>query len=348
MSRSPDAPHRLQEQFARALTRHCRLRKGQKILVAVSGGADSLCLLHLLLEFRRQQGYPELHVAHLDHRVRGEAARRVASAVRRLSRRLGLGCTVEALPPWEASPSEDDLRRARHAFLERAADATGCRWIALAHHRRDQAETVLWNLARGTGRRGLGAMRHVVGRRIRPLLDLPADDLRTYLRARRQRWHEDEMNRSPLYTRNRVRTLLPLLERRVHPAAERNLARAAAVLGPEDELLESLAERRLQELTLHSGIFLALEAAPLRAEHPAMLRRVLRAAVRALSGGSTSLSWARTERLVELVLSRGGRIDLGGGYRAERLKRLLILRPQVSGASTVSITRPATRRPGLA
>ncbi len=319
--------------------------------MAVSGGADSLCLLRLLLNFQTRHGYPDLHVAHLDHGLRGQESRRVAVAMRRLSRRRGLPCTVEALPAWSTPPSEDDLRRARHAYLERVADATDSRWIALAHHRRDQAETVLWNLARGSGRRGLGAMRYVVGRRIRPLLEASPLDLRKYLRGCRQRWYEDDSNRSPVYTRNRVRALIPLLERRIHAGAERNLARAATILGAEDELLDSLAERRLKDLMLHQGAFLALDAGALRTDHPALRWRVLRGAVRVLSEGRFSLSLARTERLAKLALSAGGCIDLGGGYRAERLKRLLILRrPRPLAArslSPVPVVRPSRIRRGV-
>ncbi|MEE9229961.1 MAG: tRNA lysidine(34) synthetase TilS [Acidobacteriota bacterium] len=350
MAKPADHLAELENRFSEALTHQCHVRPGHRVVVAVSGGADSLCLLRLLLNFQGLHGYPDLHVAHLDHSVRGEESRRVAVAMRRLSRRRGVPCTLEALPAWNGSPSEDDLRQVRHAYLERVADATGSQWIALAHHRRDQAETVLWNLARGSGRRGLGAMRYVVGRRIRPLLETSPLDLRKYLRGCRQRWYEDDSNRLPIYTRNRVRALVPLLERRIHAGAERNLARAATILGAEDELLDSLAERRLKELMLHQGAFLALDAGALRTDHPALRWRVLRGAVRVLSDGSFSLTLARTERLAKLALGAGGSIDLGGGYRAERLKRLLILRrprpPAERSPGPVPAVRPSRARRG--
>ncbi len=142
-----------------------------------------------------------------------------------------------------------------------------------------------------------------------------------------------------------MRALIPLLERRIHPGAECNLARAATILGAEDELLDSLAERRLQELMLHEGAFLALDAGALRTDHPALRWRVLRAAVRTLSGGSFSLSLARTERLARLALSAGGCVDLGRGYRAERLKRLLILRQPRPLAARSLAPVPANRPP---
>jgi tRNA(Ile)-lysidine synthase len=322
---SPGA--RFAARFAEALTRRCGVRAGDGLVAAVSGGADSVCLLRLLVDFSRERGFPDVRVAHLDHAVRGASGRRAAARVEDLCRSHGLPCTLERLAPWKTPPSEDALRRARHAFLERVAEEAGARWIALAHHRRDQAETVLWHLVRGSGRRGLGAMRYVSGRRIRPLLEFRPQELRRFLRQRHLRWSEDETNRSPAYTRNRVRALIPLLERRLHPAAESNLARAAAVLGAEDDLLDELAERRLRNLTLDAGGFLAIAAAPLRSEHPAMVRRVLRIAVRQLTGGRLSLTLARTERLADLALASGGRLDLGGGLRAEREEGFLILRP---------------------
>jgi tRNA(Ile)-lysidine synthase len=345
--------NQLKQLFAESLTRCCGVRRGDKLVVAVSGGADSVALLLLLVGFRQRHGWPDLHVAHLDHSLRGAQGRRDAKAVRALCRRLRLPCTLDALPPWPAPPSEDDLRRARHAFLQRVARERGADRIALAHHRRDQAETVLWHLARGSGRRGLGGMRAVSGKRIRPLLDFGVGDLRAYLRRRRIRWREDATNRDPAYTRNRVRALIPLLERRVHQAAERNLARAAAILAAEDEYLDALAERRLRALRVKradrlaeagsgAGVgtagagrtapvrVLALRIELLASDPPALARRVLRAAVRRLTRGRLSLSLARTDRLAALAgLGVEGppstRIDLGGGVRAERCGDLLIL-----------------------
>jgi tRNA(Ile)-lysidine synthase len=357
-ARADAGPGKLDEAFAEVLTRRCGVPRGDKLVVAVSGGADSVALLLLLVDFRRRHGWPDLHVAHLDHALRGAAGRRDAAAVRTLCRRHGLPCTLETLPPWAAPPSEDELRRARHAFLERVARQCGAGRIALAHHRRDQAETVLWHLARGSGRRGLGGMRAVSGRRIRPLLDFSAADLRAYLRRRRIRWREDATNRDPAYTRNRVRALIALLEQRVHSAAERNLARAAAILAEEDEYLDALAARRLRAVRVKrevrgeregtaTGRSLMLRVDRLTSDPPALARRVLRGAVRRLTRGRLSLSLARTERLAALAgvetrtpeercgsaagaLIRGApggqaRVDLGGGVRAERRGRLLVL-----------------------
>lgn len=347
--------------FAEALARRCSVREGQKVLIAVSGGADSLALLHLLLDFRRGRGWPDLHVAHLDHSARGAAGRRDAGAVKRLCRALGVACAAEALPPWPAPPSEDALRRARHAHLQRVAREVGAHWIALGHHRRDQAETVLWHLSRGSGRRGLGGMRHVSGQRIRPLLELDPGQLRAYLRRRRVRWSEDETNRSSAWTRNRVRALIPALERAVHPAAERNLARAAGILAAEDEWLESLALRRLRDLSARAGKGLVLQAAALRGDPLPLRRRILRLAVRRVSERGLALSLARTERLEGLLAQRRGRLDLGGGIRAERAGQLLLLarvsaagldatacRSKICGrtAAPPSVPPAGVRRPG--
>jgi tRNA(Ile)-lysidine synthase len=321
----PSVIDRLSAPFAEALTRRCGVRAGHTVLAAVSGGADSLCLLHLLLEFRVREGYPALHVAHLDHSVRGASGRRAAATVGRLCRARRLTCTIEALPPWPNPPSEDALRRVRHRFLERVAGETGADWIALGHHRRDQAETVLWNLARGSGRRGLGGMRAVNGLRIRPLLEFAAEDLRAWLSARRIRWNEDETNRSPAFTRNRVRALIPLLARRVHPAAEANLARAARVMAAEDLWLDALAERRLARLARRRSGSVELDVRLLRRASPPLALRMLRAAARDLSGGRLSLSHDRTQRLARLLESVSGRFDLGGGLRAERIGGLLVL-----------------------
>ncbi len=372
---APLSDEPLRALFDAALAGRCGVGPGDGVLVAVSGGADSVALLELLLDFRARRGYPELHAAHLDHAVRGARGRRAAERVRRLCAARGVPCTIGTLPPWSRPPSEEALRRARHAFLERVAESAGAGRIALAHHLRDQAETVLWHLSRGSGRRGLGAMRPVSRRRIRPLLEIEPEDLRRFLRRRRVRWSEDETNRSTAFTRNRVRALIPLLERRVHPAARRNLARAAAILACEDDLLDELARERLRRLSravrgsaasggsqpgrgrsgapgarrgapgsargkrapAAQGVWergLTLEVAPLLTEHPALLRRILRLAAAQVAAGRVSLSQARTRRLEMLARSQRGRIDLGGGIRAERRGRRLILRSGGAGRLT--------------
>jgi tRNA(Ile)-lysidine synthetase-like protein len=195
---------------------------GDRVAVAVSGGGDSVALLHLLVETAGWHG-GILSVAHFDHGIRPDSGDH-AAWVGRLAENLGLPFHLgEArLGPV----SEDAARTARYAFFEAlAADR-----VALAHHQQDQAETVLFRLIRGTGPAGLAGIPRVRDRFVRPLLDFPPAQLRAWLVERQLAWLEDPSNADPRHTRNRVRhEVLPLLES-IRPGATAGIARTAAAI----------------------------------------------------------------------------------------------------------------------
>lgn len=194
-------------------------RRSRRYLVGVSGGADSVALLHLLVE----TGFRNLVVCHLNHRLRGRASAADAGFVQRLARKLGLLCETgsEDVPRRMLADSESmetAARNARHEFFARCAKSHRCRTVILAHHAEDQAETVLWNLFRGSN--GLKGMQEcqtirVSGsdlRMVRPLLAVRRDDLREWLIERGLKWREDSSNASPVAVRNRLRhEVIPLL-----------------------------------------------------------------------------------------------------------------------------------------
>ena len=188
-------------------------------LVAVSGGADSVALLHLL----HRAGFRNLIVCHLDHRLRGRASTGDARFVQRLATSLGLKCEsaradVRAIMHASGESLETAARRARHAFYAACARKHRCHRILLAHHADDQAETVLWNLLRGShGLKGMSETQeiNVNGRKlelIRPLLDIRRAVLVAWLRKAGLKWREDASNREPFTIRNRLRhEAIPLL-----------------------------------------------------------------------------------------------------------------------------------------
>ncbi len=228
----------------------------RRYLVGVSGGADSVALLHLLVG----HGFRNLVVCHLDHRLRGRAAAADARFVVRLAGGLGLpvelGRADVARAAADAGESvETAARRVRHEFLAGCAARHRCPRVVLGHHADDQAETVLWNLLRGShGVRGMAAVRTMVvaGRRLevcRPLLGWRREELRQFLRDRRLAWREDASNLAPDTPRNRLRhEALPLLcalaGRDVVPA----LARAAAAGADHAAILDwALARARVRD-----------------------------------------------------------------------------------------------------
>ncbi len=209
----------LEHAVGRAIAEHALWRQDETVAVAVSGGADSVALLHLLVRTQRwHRG--ELSVATVDHGLRPDAAAD-AAWVAALAADLRLTCVIGTLSV--PRDTEDDARAARYAFL----DALPTRRVALAHHQRDQAETVLFRLMRGTGPRGLAGIPRVRGRYVRPLLDIAPDRLREWLAARGLTWREDPSNADPRFTRNRIRAdVLPLLEA-IRPGATAAIARSA-------------------------------------------------------------------------------------------------------------------------
>lgn len=220
------------------------VRSGERVLCAVSGGADSMCLLAQLLSLAAQNGFTVL-CAHFDHRQRGAESRRDADFVRAWCAEHAVACFVEA---YEGDRRDEAaLRAARYAFLRRTAKEQGCRWIATAHTADDQLETMLLNLARGSGLRGLAGVAPVQGDLLRPMLDLTRADVEDYLRAHQIPHVEDSSNASDDYARNRLRhAAVPALQS-VNAQAVRHAAETASLLREDADFLDSLARQALEQ-----------------------------------------------------------------------------------------------------
>jgi tRNA(Ile)-lysidine synthase len=249
-------------------------------VVALSGGCDSLVLLHLLRRFSLPLGL-SLTAAHLDHAMRPgseEDARWVAGLcaaweIPLVSRRL-------AAPP----ASEDAARRARYAFLRETARGVGARWIATGHHADDQAETVLFRALRGTGLDGLGGIRVVTaGGVVRPLLPFWRREIEALARERGMRWRTDPTNRSLEPARNRIRhELIPLAEAGIAPGARRNLVNLAALAREAEEVLDAAVRRAEGELVREENGAFLLARGRLRVYDSALGARLLRHLLRRL------------------------------------------------------------------
>ncbi len=232
--RGAAGPGRLRHRVLASVNEHALWAPGDAVAVAVSGGLDSVALLDLLHCTRAAHG-GELQVVTVDHGTR-ESSRGDAAFVRDLAASLDLPF-VGARFELGADASEAACREARHSVF-RGLDA---RRVALAHHRDDQAETVLLQLLRGTGTRGLAGMRWRSGRLVRPLLDVRRAELEAWAEHRGLRWREDPTNTDRRFLRNRVRAeVMPLLES-LRPGAVEALARSAAVAGEDDAWLTEAA-----------------------------------------------------------------------------------------------------------
>lgn len=297
-----------------AIARECLIRPGQHVLVAVSGGADSVALLHLLSRLARR-GRFRLTVVHLNHRIRGAEADGDARFVQALARRLRLACVVGSADVRRQAARrgislEMAAREARRRFFVTIARRTGADAVATAHTADDQAETVLLRLVRGSGSQGLGGMAPVTMWRnlriIRPFLALDRREVLRYLKGQGLAWREDPSNGDTVFLRNRVRhEVLPLLEARLNPRVRPALLRTAEILREESRWLEQLTVA-LSARCMDAGGGLAIgrwRALPIAAQ-----RRVLRAwLLRPGKVAPERLDFDLIERLRRFLQGREGR-----------------------------------------
>lgn len=254
----------------------------QPVLLAISGGRDSVALLHLLLE----AGFTNLILCHLNHGLRGRESDGDAAFVRRLAKKHGLKCEVEtqavaALAIKQQLSLETAAREARHSFLLRMAGKHDTWIVFMAHHAEDQAETILANLCRGSGLGGLAGMRAVQRldsglHLVRPLLRARRAEIDTYLKARRHKFREDSSNRSTKHRRNRLRhEALPLLNDVFARDVSELITRLGVLAGRDDDCLQ----RQAFDYLSATGHLNPDNSLPFTEEllslHPAVLSRVI-------------------------------------------------------------------------
>ncbi len=254
------------------------------------GGPDSVGLLHLLCILAARGELTVAGAAHLNHGLR-DAADEDERFCREHAAELGIPVCVERADvralakDWHTS-LEDAGRRARYAFLERAAAELSASAIATGHTLDDQAETFLLQLIRGAGPRGLSGIGPNVGLVRRPLLDIRREEIREWLAAEGIPFREDESNRDLAFTRNRVRhVLVPLLERDFSPGIVEVLARESAIAREDEAYLQSAAIELARSVVLASEDIVEIDASALRSLHPAVASRVVRIALARLGSG---------------------------------------------------------------
>jgi tRNA(Ile)-lysidine synthase len=319
-------PRGLVQRLDQELHREACLPRGKRLLVAVSGGADSVALLRLLCEISQSKYWQwELVVGHVDHGMRGAASAGDARFVEKLAREMKLPVIVRRLRLGK-NASEDDMRRARFKAFAAMIKAKSCACVVMAHHADDQAETVLMRALRGCGLWGLSAMAPISDIEgmsdfasmtiCRPLLGLRRANLRGYLKSIGQPWRDDASNALPRYTRNRLREeLMPVIER-LYPGGVDALCRLADVAREAQYFISKQAVELLAASDINkksAGMIAPHEK--LRTQESALLSELLRLNVHLLGGSQEIADFERIRAGVHLIwgVAGGKQIELGRG-----------------------------------
>ena len=324
------------------LSHQALIPDGARVLVAVSGGGDSVALWCLLSELSQRRAFDVVGMAHLNHQLRGVASDADARFCQDLANRFGLPCLIEvtdiaALAQAEGISIETAGHQARHEFFDRAAQSLGATHIALGHTIDDQAETYLLRLLRGAGAAGLSAMRPVLARVVRPLLQVRRVELREYLAAQGVSFREDASNLDERVSRNRVRhDLLPHL-RRYAPRVVETLAREAEIARADDEWLDQVANESRATLVKSDEGAIEVDAEGLTSLHPALARRVVRGLLADVS--DRGCGFDQVERLRGMAAGLLPSLDLPG-CRAELRGNVIHLTARAGRGTASSACEP--------
>ena len=318
---------------------------GGRVLAAVSGGGDSVALLHLLVELAEREVVALAGVAHFNHQLRSPGSDEDERFCRDLATRFGLPFVVESADVAEMARSERISvehagHKARHAFFGRAAGRLGACRVALGHTIDDQAETYLLRLLRGAGAAGFSAIRPRTGLVVRPLLSVSRAELRVYLASRQVSFREDASNLDRCVPRNRIRhDLIPLL-RAYSPRVVEVLAREAEIARADEEWLARAANELGASLVQHTKGGVEVDATGLAALHPALGRRVARDVLLRVSG--CAVGFDHIERLRRLAEDAPTRVDFPG-CRAEQIEGVVRLTAR-AGRGAVARVEPFAYR----
>lgn len=303
---------------------------GDRVIVALSGGADSVCLLIVLNELKEELGL-ELKAVHVHHGLRGEEADRDSLYARELSGKLEVpfACVRVDAAQYareQGMSVEEAGRHLRYEIFERERLSFGGTKIAVAHHADDQAETILYNLFRGTGLKGLGGMRPVRGRIVRPLLSVGRAEILAYLKEKGISYCEDSTNASADYVRNRIRgQILPSVREQINKKAGENILHAGEMAAKADAYLEKQAEGLLKAggiwETDENGVCLACGAGTeaLLAEDDIVRTYVIRRMIRSVNDSMKDITMIHVENVSALLSGPVGKqADLPHGLAAVR------------------------------
>ncbi len=312
-------------------------QKGDRVLVGVSGGPDSVTLLHVLHSLKKEYSLNIL-VAHLDHKFRGEESKADRIFCQELAKKYGLEIVFEEIDVPKIAEEkgispEEAARFERYNFFKAAAKERGIKKITVGHTRDDQAETVLMRLIRGAGMKGLGGISPVKEMQgfliIRPLIEISRKEVEEFISGSGLKFRKDSSNEKTIFTRNKVRLeLIPFLEKEFNANIKEVLANMAENLQIENEFLAKYAKRKFNSVSKikHSEIYIDLKK--FKKQPEAVRKRILRTALEELKGDLRRLTYQHWKEIEELIDNRpvNSIVDLPAGISITKDRTNLILK----------------------
>ncbi len=326
----------LKQQVLNTIKKNELISYGDGIVVGISGGYDSVCLLHILYTISEEYSL-KLYPVHINHMLRGDEAVRDEDFVKSFCSSLNLVPVLKRIDiakkaREEKLSLEEAGRNARYEEFEGVLKKTGASKIAVAHSRNDQVETLLMRIFRGTGPEGLKGIEYKRDNIIRPLLDTDRTAIENYVEEWGLEAITDSSNLHTDYFRNRIRLkVIPEINKAAEKDITENLLRLSKIIVADEDYLRYNSELYYQSAVLEKSTdYLALELKALAQSHEAICSRVLRTAYTDLSGSITGLEYVHIDKLLQLIYSgrTGAGLDLPLGYRAIRTYNSIIFQKQ--------------------
>jgi len=321
-------------QVLKTINDHAMFKPGDNVVVAVSGGPDSVALLYSLYSLKEELGIERLIVGHLNHMFRGKEAEEDALFVKDLAERLDLTTVIERanvpqiIKLTGLSP-EDAARRERYSFLYSLAEKYNAK-IAVGHNANDQAETVLMHLLQGSGTQGLAAMEPVRGKLTRPLLYVKRKEIESFCKENKLPIRVDPTNKKDIYFRNKIRLkLIPLLVDEYNPNLVESLMQTSEIIRAENKFLDKQVKKHLKALIeKKTSEEVALSLKGFLKQDLAVKRRIVRECYSNLKGSSQNLSFKHVEDVLKMVDASqvGSLIRLPAGIVAKKTYGRLIFK----------------------
>ncbi len=306
------------------IRKHKMLEENDNIVLGISGGVDSMALLHILLEIRELYKL-KLHLVHVNHGVRGDLALRDQRFVKKVAEDLGLdfyttNVSMEEYAKDHKITSEEAGRILRYGYFNQVLDSLGGGKIAVAHNLNDQAETLIMRFLRGTGIDGLCGIDHINGNVIRPILDITREELEDYIRENGIEITEDHTNFQPIYTRNKIRLeIIPYIKEHFNPNIIKTLERTAYLAEIDSKFLEKASENRYNEVVKKEEKYkITLGFSKFRPEDPSMKQRIIRRSILNINSDLQGISEAQIATILDLFDQgeTGKKVDISNNIEA--------------------------------